>query len=255
MAIVGFSKGTLLQRSARVVLWTTAGLILAGAVCSRRIYAEYLWAHAERHYRQQDFEACRELASHAIEVMPDLDSLYRTWAFMGRLDHYQNRNSLYSQVFTAMQLVRNGDYDHAKPLWDSFLAQPEGCPRFVAEQASRTYASIAGACLKYGWFSSADAIFERMSVMTPWRLDYLVGRLACRNQNFEPRPELIEALISDFIPRIGDRTIRADLWTHAVRRQHGAFHQRGLAPGDAPRVSHRRRHDRSERRRLRWDSR
>ena len=87
--------------------WAVFGLLLAGAVCGRRLIAEASWAQAVAREGEGDYEGSDRALRAAISWFPECECLERTWLLGGKLDHRCGRTTPRARFFRAYQLARD----------------------------------------------------------------------------------------------------------------------------------------------------
>lgn len=107
------SGGSMRHRLTRLGLWSLAGTILAGAVCSPRLLAEAYWIQANKQEAEGDPASARQSLEKSVELFPEFGQLERTWLLAGKLDWQQGRATPKAQFFQAFQHGRDKDWPRA----------------------------------------------------------------------------------------------------------------------------------------------
>lgn len=109
-AVVGIlcaAAGPLPHRLRLAGVWLAVGAILSGAVCGRRLQAEYHWHQALRLEGDARHAEAQHQVRCAVAVFPAFDRLERTWLLTGKLDYLTGRSTPQERYFRAFQLNRD----------------------------------------------------------------------------------------------------------------------------------------------------
>jgi hypothetical protein len=201
-------RGTLRRRGRAVLLWSAAGLVLAGGFGARRLAAEFHWSRARDLEGEGDPDAAADALRAAVAVFPELQQLERTWLLLGKLDYQAGRHTLQERFFRAFQIERDKGLPRA-------VAYSEDLPWTIKRTADyRTGLTSSPA----GFYTSAKP--DSAEVATPYaheRLASLQGPLVKEYLlSITQQPMRAIALMEDLLAEAGDEAL-------PVRRQAARF--------------------------------
>lgn len=205
------SRGPLRRRLGRLSIWLLLGAVLSGALCFRRVRAEYHWMHAERLEAEGNSRGARQALETAVSQFPEFSRLERTWLLEGKLDFREGKTTSYERFFRAHQLGRNGEFSEAIALMEDAL-EAGGRGRAAAHYQLANLLTAAG--LEHhslDRFEAAVDVWQRAKQMVPFKLDcaFYLGTL--RAQTDRARPHLAEDAFAPLLERLADRALRADI--------------------------------------------
>jgi len=205
------TRGAWQRRLAHLGFWSTAGLALAGAVCSRRLLAEYHWDHAQELERIGSLAAASKSLSTAQQIFPEFTDLDRTWRLAGKIDYRRGWNTREEIYFRIVQLSEQGERAAALSLTAAMLARDKTPPLAVRNLAGVIFADLGRKHLNQGLYVAAQDAYRRVYNVAPYRVDCVVALGAIWMHTDRFNPERIEEFYGQLAQRVGDRLLRADL--------------------------------------------
>jgi tetratricopeptide (TPR) repeat protein len=202
------STGALRCRLGTLAVWTVAGLVIGGLVCSRRLHGEYYWYCAKHLEARGDFAAAQRALETAVTLYPEFHRLERTWLLSGKLDYRTARPSDRASYFRAYQLYR----DKQQPRAVTYLQD-------LPWQINGAYDSRQGLVSPLVGYCQTDDPRASSTLYTwlglpppqgPYSLTYLYG--------LDREPREARALMKDLLAQDGGRysAVRAQtgrMWT------------------------------------------
>jgi hypothetical protein len=203
--------GGLGRRIGHLALWSAAGAVLAVALTSPRLFAEWRWQRAAQAEARGDWEAAERHAAAALELFPELRQIERTWVLLGRLDYRQSRASPAASYFHAQQLARNEEWRCAIAELSELVRHDQPTPaarRWLASLISERAASD----FHSGRFHSAEEGWQAAAEADPSPGFRLLMVATVRARSHRDDPGAIADMVDPLLPQLRtDRTLRAAL--------------------------------------------
>jgi len=132
------SAGPISRRLALTGVWTLLGFVLTCFVCYARLTAEYHWVQAKACESRGDLEMARHKLDQALQDLPTLKQLERTWLLAGKLDWQLSRHSAAARFFEVFQLSRNKERPRAVTFDEDLPWVIKGVPDYRQGVAQRS---------------------------------------------------------------------------------------------------------------------
>jgi hypothetical protein len=203
--------GHLRRRLAMVGVWGVLAVAAACGVCSQRLYADYRWTEAVRLEAERDYDGCRQAMAQALQVLPELASMERTWMLAGKVDALEGRQTPPSTYYKAYQLRRHQERLRALALLSDLQASAAEGQRAVRYQAARLYIETGLEQFREDRLMAAQDAWRRAAVLVPGKTACAVGLALVQSQVDRLRPELAEREVAHLLSQLADRPVRADL--------------------------------------------
>jgi len=205
------SRGSAARRLGKLAGWAVVGGVAAGAICLPRLRAESYWLKAKRLELRGDIAASRNALQTARNILPELDSLARTWRLVGKLDYFEGRSTPQERFWRAGQLAKNRQWDQAVALINELLKDDDNCHTAVRDQAARLLVSAGLSYYRQGRITAARDFWSRVKQLDPRRFDCAFYLGMTRMQIAPDRPDLVLAEFAPILARSADRPLCADI--------------------------------------------
>jgi hypothetical protein len=205
------TAGSLGRRLAWCAVWIATGLALAGAVCWRRLAAEYHWLQAKVLEAQCNLGGATLELEKAVAQVPEFAHMQRTWLLVGKIDYRNRRLTPQALLFRAHQHVLKREWPHAFALLSQMRSETRDDGHVVQDETASAAVNAGLSYYAKQDLAAAEDMWRFASRVAPKRLDSRL-LLAVVLGRVDPQgAELVEACLGPLVgPGLADQPLRAD---------------------------------------------